>query len=328
MKKYTYIFLFVILFFSIFAFSFANGKKKETITASGPKGLVSLPFLRMMESKTLSTHGISINFIPWKNPEQLRAIIAGKQAGLIGMPCNVAANFYNRGIDIKLYNCSLWKILWIVSNEKKAPELGHFKGRDIAVPFKGELPEIIFSETAKKLGLDPEKDFNIRYTGSALDAARLLISGRINAAVLSEPSCSLALIKSGKRHSQKLYRSLDLQKEWGRAFNKKSRIALAGVAVTGRLKGREKSVLIIMDEYSKALKWCKKNPIPAGKLAAKYFPSFNSEAISKSIIAAELEAVPAMEAKSSIEHFFMVLYKSNPKKIGGKMPGNNFYWQP
>jgi NitT/TauT family transport system substrate-binding protein len=58
-----------------------------------------------------------IEFKLWKNPDELRALILKKEVNFIALPTNVAANLYNKGVDIKLLNVSIWGILGMISRD-------------------------------------------------------------------------------------------------------------------------------------------------------------------------------------------------------------------
>ena len=104
-----------ILFMTIALF--ANEAKEEiTIKVAGPFASVSHPIIRMAQNKSLKDMGINIEFVLWKNPDELRALILNGDINFIALPTNVAANLYNKGVDIKLLNVS---ILGDIRNDKQ-----------------------------------------------------------------------------------------------------------------------------------------------------------------------------------------------------------------
>jgi len=120
-----------------------------------------------------------------------------------------------------------------------------------------------------------------------------------------------------------LYRSADLQKEWGKVFKVEGEIPQAGMAVVG-----QKDPYIIKrfnEEYAKALQWYKTHPKEAGVLVNKYIPMLMPEAVSDSIKYVQLNYVNIKDAQKDLEFFFNILNKNNPKSIGGKLPNSLFY---
>ena len=302
-------------------------KKVDTLVLSGPMASVSHPLLRMIETGALKDVAKNVKFVMWKSPDELRALTLRGKANFIAVPTNVAANLYNKDVDIKLQNVSVWGILGMLTRDKNKKTLADFKGCEIVMPFRGDMPDIVFQEIAKKEGLDPKKDFKIQYVASPIDAMQMLIMRRVDNALLVEPAISMALRKTNsfplKLIAPDLYRSADLQKEWGEVFHVEGKIPQAGMATVGKVDPY--IVKRFNEEYAKALTWYKTHPQEAGKLVNKYIPMLTPEAVADSISHVQLNDVSAKDAKKDLEFFFNVLKNNNPKIIGGKLPDGGFY---
>ena len=251
MKK---IFLICFIFlFSLFA------KDENKIVVAGPFATVSHPIMHMIQTDALKDLGKKVEFILWKNPDELRALILKGDVDFIALPTNVAATLYNKEVDIKLLNVSVWGILGMISRDPNLKTLKDFKDKEIAVPFRADMPDIVFQDLAKKSGLDPKKDFKIQYVASPVDAMQMLILRRVDHALLAEPAISIALRKTKSFPisvvAPDLYRSVDLQKEWGELFQTKAKIPQAGIAYLGDTKGKEKLINRFLAEYEKSLNW-------------------------------------------------------------------------
>ena len=302
-------------------------KKVDTLVLSGPMASVSHPLLRMIETGALDDVAKHVKFVMWKSPDELRALTLRGNADFIAVPTNVAANLYNKGVDIKLLNVSVWGILGMITRDKTKKTLADFKGCEIAMPFRADMADIVFEEIVKKEGLDPKKDFKLRYVGSPIDAMQMLVMRRVDHALLAEPAISMALRKTSsfplKLIAPDLYRSSDLQKEWGEVFKIEGKIPQAGMAVVG--KKDEHIIKRFNEEYAKALAWYKTHPKEAGELAHKYIKMLLPEAVADSIKYVQFEDISAKDAQKDLEFFFDILKNNNPKTIGGKLPDNAFY---
>ena len=322
--------LLMILFMAISLFS-SEIKEQITIKVAGPFASVSHPIILMQKNQALKDMGINIEFVLWKNPDELRALILNGDINFIALPTNVAANLYNKGVDIKLLNVSIWGILGMISRDPSLQSLKDFKGKEIAVPFRADMPDIVFKELIKKHGLDPQKDFNLRYVSSPIDAMQMLILRRVDHALLAEPAISIALRKTKSFPisvvAPDLYRSVDLQKEWGELFQTKAKLPQAGIAYIGDTKGKEELINRFLQEYSKALDWYKQNPKVAAALVVKTLPMLEELGLADSIEHVFFESVNAIDAKEELEFFFNILKNSEAKSIGGKIPDSNLYYK-
>ncbi|MFA5454351.1 MAG: ABC transporter substrate-binding protein [Sulfurimonas sp.] len=305
------------------------GEKLDKIVISGPFASVSHPILYMIETNALKDVADKIEFKLWKNPDELRAMAIKGDVDFLALPTNTAAILNNKGVDIKLLNVSVWGILGMISRDNSLKSLKDFKGKKIAVPFRADMPDIVFKQLLKKEGLDPKKDFELVYVASPVDAMQMLIMRRIDHALLAEPAISMALRKTKSFPvsivAPELYRSVDLQEEWGKIFGTNGDVPEAGVAVMGRMKN-EHVIKRFQEEYAKSLAWYKANQKEAGKLVVKTLDMLNQDGVSDSISHARLKNLTAVEAKKDLEFFFNILKEEDPKSIGDKLPKDSFYY--
>jgi NitT/TauT family transport system substrate-binding protein len=322
-----------IIFICLLAISSISANdfhKKEKLVLSGPMASVSHPLFYMIETGALNDVANKIEFRLWKNPDELRAFTIRGNVDFVAVPTNVAANLYNKGINLKLLNVSVWSILSILTRDKDKKTLLDFKGCEIAMPFRADMPDIIFEEIAKAQGLNPKKDFKLRYLSSPIDAMQMLILRRVDHALLAEPATSIALRKTGsyplKLVAPTLYRSTILANEWGKTFKVESKIPVAGMAVVGDMTNNTYIIKRFNEEYKKAMKWYKQNPKEAGILSAKYIKMLDAKGVEDSISYVKLDIEDAKESKDKLEFLFKTLKNNNPKSIGGKLPDAKFYY--
>lgn len=320
---------------AVFASGAAAGAGKlDRLTLSGPFAAVSYPLVHMVDSGALKDVAETVEFVPWKDPDQLRVLaIDGKtKVDFIAMPSNVAANLYNRGVKLRLINVSTWGVLWLVSRDKSLKTLADFQGKEVLMPFRADMPDIVFQTLADKAGLDPKKNFRLRYVGTPLDAMQLLIARQADHALLSEPAVSMALRKTKSFPvsviAPELFRAVDLQQEWGRLLKREARIPQAGIAAMGKALDDPALVERFQQAYAASLKWCEAKPEECGALVAKRVDMLTPEGVADSVRADNTAFVTAQEAKAELEFFFGQLHARQPALVGGKLPDAGFYYAP
>ena len=303
---------------------------KDNIIFAVPFAPVSYPLFKMIEDGVFNSENKKTELILWKTPDQLKAIVAGGQADIFAMPSNVAATFYNKNIDVKLLNISIWRAIWLVSRSDDKKTLADFKGEEIAMPFKGDMPHIVFMELARKQGLDPEKDFKLTYVTSPMDAAKRMIMRRSDNALLIDPAVSMVIEKSKSGLTSviapDIYRSVDIQNEWGRLFNTENEIPFAGMMAVGEITKNKELLEKFNKEYKKAAEWCMNNPEETAKMVVEYVPQLNEKAVAEAMRNVTLKSIDAKDVKEKLEEFYTILHKSKPALVGGKQPNNNFYF--
>lgn len=304
-------------------------EKLDKLVLAGPFASVSNPLVRMVETGALSDLAHEVEFVNWTNPDQMRAMALNGDVDFIATPTNVAANLYNRGADIRLLNVSVWGVLWMISRDNNLKTLADYKGKEVVLPFRGDMPDIVFQQLIAESGLDIKKDFSIKYVATPLDAMQMLIMRKADHVLLAEPAVSMALRKTKSFPvsviAPELYRSVDLQNEWGRLFKRRNRLPQAGMAVVN--KNLDAAVIQrFMEEYDKASQWTLDNPELAGQVVAKRIKMLTPEAVADSIKTAQMQSVSALDAKEELVYFFQKLHETTPALIGGRVPDDGFYY--
>ena len=319
------------IFLTIFVFSITllQAQKVDKIVIAGPFASVSHPILHMIKTQALKDVANEVEFRLWKNPDELRAMAIKGEVDFLAIPTNTAAILNNKGVDLKLINVSVWGILGMISRDADIKTLQDFKGKKIAVPFRADMPDIVFKQLLKRQGLDPKKDFDLVYVASPIDAMQMLIMRRIDHSLLAEPAISVALRKTKSLPisvvAPDLYRSVDLQTEWAKVFKTDGSIPQAGMAVMGRMKD-ENIIKRFQEEYTKSLTWYQNNPKEAGELVAEEIDMLSADGVMDSISHVRLKSVAAVDAKADLEFFFNILMEEDPKSVGKKLPQDSFYY--
>ena len=304
-------------------------EKRARLVLAGPSATVSFPLLHLIESGALADLATEVEFMLWNNPDQLRALALDGQADFMAMPTNVAANLYNRGVPLQLMNVSVWGMLWMVSRNPQLTTLADFKGEEIALPFRGDMPDIVFRFLAEKSGLDPLRDFKIRYSATPMDAMQLLVMRRVDHALLAEPAVSMALRKTQSFPlsvvAPDLYRSVNLQEEWGRLLSTAARIPQAGLVALGDNRLNADLMAQVEAAYAQSNQWCLTHTQECAALAAKHIRLLTPEATTDALNALPNYYATAAAARSELEDFFQLLLERQPAAMGNSLPDAAFY---
>ncbi|WP_027994244.1 ABC transporter substrate-binding protein [Simplicispira psychrophila] len=302
---------------------------RESLLLSGPPAIVSAPLMHMADTGALASVAGRTTFTAWRDPDQLRMMAMGGKADVLAMPSNVAANLFNRGAGVTLLNISAWGGLWIVTRDAQRKALADYRGEEIAVPFRGDMPDIVLQLLATQQGLDPLKDFRLRYVPTPMEAMQLLITRRVSHALLAEPAISLALRKTQSFPvgliAPELHRGADLSQEWGRVFGRKPRLPQAGMVAVGAVRQQPQLLAALEKAYAQSLAWCYAHPLECGALMAKHINLLTPEAVADAIAVSQPNVVPAAIARPELEFFFGQLMARHPGLIGGKLPASAFY---
>jgi NitT/TauT family transport system substrate-binding protein len=245
------------------------------------------------------------------------------------VPSHVAANFYNKGVPLRLLNVSVWGILWVVSTDPGVKTLADLKGEEVLLTYRKDMPDLVFSHLATARGLDPATDFKLRYLPNFPAVSQELLGGRAKHAMLAEPIATMALAKAARMNggARRLYRAVDLQAEWGRVHGSAPQIPTAGICAMPAVARHPEVVAAFQQAYAAAIDWCKVHPKKAAGVVTRHISGLKPGPVAAALKNARLTFVPAQEAKPEVIAFYSVLKTLNPAKIGGQLPDDGFYWQ-
>lgn len=308
------------------------GAKLPKLLLAGPSASVSNALIHIVDAGLLNDVAEQVEFLPWKDPDQLRAMAVEGKADFIAMPSNVAANLFNRGVALQLLNISIWGLLFVVSRDPAIKTLADLKGKELVMPFRGDMPEIVLRTVAAKLGVpvgEGADAISLRYAATPLDAMQLLLTRRADHALLAEPAVSMGLLKSRSLPvsviAPDLHRSVDVQQEWGRAFARAPRMPQAGMVAMGKHLGNPALLARFAQAYAQAQQWCNTQPDACGKAVAARVPMLTPEGVAAAIRAVPGNVVPAAQARDELTFFFEQLHARQPGLVGGKLPAAAFY---
>ena len=307
----------------------AAAERVPKLTLVAPPGPLAIPLAYMAANNKLAAVADKTDVVVWENTEQLQAMVAGKQGDFVTMPSNNSAIFYNKGIPLKLLDISVWNITYLVSTDANAKSFKDIKGQSVAIPFQSSVPDLMAQYIAKKEGLDPQKDLQIRYATDPTQAAQLLLTGKVQNAVLSEPMPTAALLQA-QAAGKTLYRALSFDIAWQQATGTSARSPIAGTVATASILDKPAVIAEFEKQYKAALDWMLAHPDEAGRLIETTFPQLGLKAgpMTASLKNITWKYTSGADAKKDVDSFLQTLATLSPQVIGGKVPGSGFYYTP
>ncbi|MCC6779158.1 MAG: ABC transporter substrate-binding protein [Hyphomicrobiales bacterium] len=298
------------------------GHAAEPLTLWGPPAAPSIILAHAVASELLKPLASEVSLRIWRTPDEMRAGISSGNMAAVIVPTYVAANLHNRGFGIKLLNVMTDGLLYVVAPPGTADEIAGLKGKRVAVPFRNDMPDIILRRllAAARLGAT---DLTIDYSGTPPEAVQMLFSGRVDAALLSEPASTAAVVRAAAA-GKRLERIIDCQRAWSQV-SATAGIPQAGLAVTDKLISRigVGGIGALQQALESATQAVLANPAAAAAAASAF--DLPAPVVERSIPFSNLVARPATSARTQLTAFFALLAEDDPRMIGGRQPGDGFY---
>jgi NitT/TauT family transport system substrate-binding protein len=295
----------------------------EPLAIWGPPAAPSVTVAQAIASKLLEPIAADVTFKVWKTPDEMRAGISSGNMVAVVVPTYVAANLYNRGLGLRLVNVLTDGLLYVVAPAGTVRSIADLKGKRVAVPFRNDMPDFIFRRLLAAAGMKPE-DLSIDYSATGPEAVQLLLAGRADAALLSEPASSVALVRASLA-LKTFERAIDCQKAMAEVTGRRA-IPQAGLAVTDLFVKRygEGAVATLQGALEQAVQTVLKDPAAAANASAAAL-DLPKPMIERSVPYSNLVVRRASEARPDLVALFDVLAKEDPRIIGGRQPDDRFY---
>ena len=298
-------------------------KPIPSLAIYGPPAGPSITLAHAVATGKLSDIASETSFTAWRNPDELRAGLTSGGILLSVVPIQAAANLYNRGFPIRLANAMTNGLLYIIAEDAAINAIPDLAGRHIAVPFRGDTPEIIFGQLLKHNGMNPS-DLEITYAGSPIEAMQLILAGRVDAALTAEPSTTAAVLR-GRQAGKDIRRAISIQDAWGEMTGAAPVLPQAGLAVMQEfLDDSGYALPSLLTTLEEATEEVLGNPDAAAANATESL-GMPAPLLAASIPNSNLVARPATEARADIERMLAAMAGEDLTRSGGAMPDDAFY---
>ena len=303
----------------------AGARQTINLRLAAPLVPQAVPLLAAGESALFQKAGVGASFSLWRSPEQLRALVANGQVDAVVAALPTAAVLARRGVPCVVL-AAYAAPLWLVGPPDLAREgeppldtLRRLLDREILLPFgPGNMPELALRVLAAQGSLDCP----LRHCGSALEAVNLLRLGQGGAALLPEPSASLATAGGG------VVRLLDLREAWSAAFPEHTDMPTACLMVVGATARDPALRALLRQGFVEGMREMENNP-QASLMTAKR----HSTELGAVLERAATEERPFMSSavlvgdRGKKAALFMLrrLLELTPASVGGSLPTNEFW---
>jgi len=316
-KRTKILFVLSLLFMMTMIFSAPAAVEAVEVNVQAPTIPAALPFLWMQEEgKIPAAFDFDLNLS--SDHQRGMSLIAQNDIQFLVTGSNVAANAYNRGIDIKMININTWAIDYLLTNGFEAENWSDLKGKSLALPLQGGPLDFLARYLMQKNKVNPE-DVNLVYRALP-GAAQYFMAGNVDSILLPEPLVTVTLARSDNA-----VLSMDIQNEWAEIHGDQ-RIPFVGLFANGEFADNyPQFTKIFKGLYSQGVDWVNQNPDQAAELAAENF-NMPAPLLKKSMQRVNLNIYSDQESREVLELYFSEILDIYPEMLGGNMIDEEFYF--
>ena len=290
----------------------------ESLRVGALKGPTAMGLVRM-----ISDDGVNSYTLAGSADELTPKLIKG-ELDIACVPANLAAVLYNKteGQIVTLAVNTLG-VLYIVENGGETVQsMADLKGRTLVAAGKGSTPEFGLRYLLEQNGRDPDKDVTVDWKSEHAECVAALAAGTADIALLPQPFVTVAQGKLGNG----LRVALDLTAEWDALDNGSAMIT--GVAVARRELVEERPELadVFLKEYAVSVDWVNENPAEAAELIAANGIIESPAIAEKALPHCNIVCLTGQEMYEKLSGYLQVLAAAAPESVGGKLPGDGFFY--
>lgn len=290
---------------------------------SGPTGIGAAKLLSDSDA------GTTVNAYDYTIAADNTELVAGLTNGtfdIATMASNAAVSLYNKTEGgVKIIALGTLGVLHILESggNTNVSSVADLAGKTIWSAGQGANPEYILRYLLSENGIDPDKDVELVFA-DASEITQKLLTGEAEVAMLPVPAATAAIAKS----EGKVRAALDVTEEWDALETGSQLIMTAVVVRTEFLEQNPEAVMTFLDEYRDSIDYVNNNLDEAAELIAGFGIAPSAPIAKKAIPQCHLTFIAGADMAPAISGYYEILWKADPKAVGGALPDDAIYYVP
>ena len=321
----------LLVFAIVFAFAACNTTNNEeettteapyqsiTMRVAGLSGPTGIGMVNLMQSKDNQTAKNDYQFSVVSDPTEIVSGMTNNSYDIAACPINLAATLYNKlEGNIQILAVNTKGVLYILENGNTINSLSDLAGKKLYATGQGSTPEYILNYLLEKSGIADK--VTVEYVTSHDELATLAASGKATISMLPEPKVTAALTKNAD-----LRIALNLTEEFEKISGK---TLIQGVIIAKKdfVEANKAAIDMFLTEYEASINLANTDIPSAAALCEQYGIIPKAAVAQKAIPNCNIAYIDGADMKASVSANLQIFFDANPKSIGGKLPGDDFYY--
>ena len=338
MKKLLVVFLAIAL---LFTFTACEGKPEPTeapaptdaptaeptaepvhINLGGLKGATTMGMVRLLDDAEKKLTINEYEYTMATSADELTPKFLKGELDIIAVPTNLGSILYNKSEGkVKMLAATTLGLIYIVEKGgETVTDIESLRGKTIYATGKGTTPEYALTFILAQHGLDINKDVTMEWKSEPTEVVATMKQQDSAVAMIPQPFVTVA---QGQVEGLKV--ALNLTEEWDN-LSVDSKFVTAGLLVRAEfLEEHPEAVKTFLEEYKASADYVNANPAEAATLIEKY-DIVKAAVAEKAIPFCSIVCETGADMKKMAEGYLGVLFELKPESVGGKLPGEDFYY--
>lgn len=289
----------------------------------GPTAMGLVKFMSEVDAGNLKDEDYSFQIVA--SADEVAPLISKSEVDIAAVPANLASVLYNKTSGaVRVIAVNTLGVLYICELGDTVNTVADLRGKTIFSAGKGATPEYALEYVLRANGLDPTVDVTIEWKSEHAECVAALAQDATAIAMLPQPFVTTAQTKNDQ-----IRVALDLNQEWAAACEAEGRDGklITGVAAVRSefADAHPEAVDAFLGHYRESVEFVNANTDEAAALVGGY--DIVPEAVAKKALpACNITFVDGADMKAQLSGYLEVLADQNADAVGGKLPGDDFYY--
>lgn len=292
----------------------------DTVRVGSLKGPTSMGLVPLMNSGSSANH---YDFTMVTSADELVSSIAAGKVDIALVPANVASVLYNKTKGgVSVIDINTLGVLDVVTGDPSIKSIGDLKGKTVYLTGKGTTPDYVLHYLLSANGLS-DSAVTLEYKSEPTEVAAILKDQPDAIGLLPQPFVTAALAQND---SLKL--ALDLTKEWDKVQGADGSRLVTGVTIVRNdfLKNHEDQVKVFLSDHKESTKEALADPDKTAEQIVQAGIIEKAPIAKKALPYCNITFIDGQEMKTALSGYLNVLYRQDPKSVGGALPADDFYY--
>ena len=298
-----------------------SGDPSVTVKVGAMTGPTGIGMVKMMEDYKESG---SYAFTVKTAADQLSPMLLKGELDAAAVPANLAAVLYNKSEGkIRVAAINTLGVLSILERGESIKTLADLKGKTIYMltTAKGSVPDYTLRYLLSENGVDPDKDLTVKFVADGSELPAVWANDPTAVIMAPQPVATSILMKYTEAKT-----AFDMTEEWAKVSGAQNLMMGCVIVRNEYLEKNPGAVKTFLKEYEESINAAKTDAAGTGTLCEKYGIIPKAAIATKAIPACGLTYVDGADMKAGLSAYLDIMFKANPKSVGGALPADGFYY--
>ena len=298
----------------------------DTIVRVGSlKGPTTMGLVNMMEWSENGELPFKAEFTMATAADEITAKLIQGELDIALIPANLASVLYNRTEGgVRVIDINTLGVLYGVTGDESVTSLSDLSGRTVYMTGQGTTPQYAMDYILAQNGLTDQ--VNIEYRSEAAEIAAMFAEDPSIIAVLPQP---FATVCQAQNESVKEF--MNLNEEWDKCPDSGDSMLLTGVTVASSAfieeHGEDGLLAAFISTQKLSTEAASLDTAHTAELVAGAGIIEKAPIAEKALPKCGIACIDGAEMKAALSGYLQVLFDANAESVGGKLPGEDFYYQ-